>query len=351
LVIGRKGTAGMTWLQEQPCWPSDTTFYLAWRKPDVDVRFLYHALQQYPLSGEHAKTTLPSLTKPDLENHSLPLPPLPEQRAIARVLRTVQRAREQTEAVIGATRQLKGSLLRHLFSYGPVPIDQAEQVSLKETEIGPVPEHWEVVHLGKKATIGNGSTPKRDNAAYWHGGTIPWLTSGKVHEGVIRHADHHVTERARSECHLPLVPAESLVVAITGQGKTLGNAALVTFDTSINQHLAYIRTKDSNLTPEFLLSYLGTRYEHLREVSRSGGSTKGALTCAFLRTYLIPLPPLDEQRLISTALATVSSKLEAEEARKRALDALFTTLLHDLMTARVRVHDLVLASPEPSEAP
>src|SRR5205809_3940648 len=144
----------------------------------------------------------------------LPIPPIEEQRAIAHVLRTVQQAKEATEKVIAAARQLKQSLMRHLFTYGPVPLAEAHKVTLKETEVGTIPAAWKLVALGEISRIGNGSTPKRDRPEYWDGGSIPWLTSGKIHEGVIEHADEFVTEQARSECHLPLVPKNSILVAI-----------------------------------------------------------------------------------------------------------------------------------------
>jgi type I restriction enzyme S subunit len=278
----------------------------------------------------------------DFAQIPVPLPSLPEQQAIAHVLRIVQKAIETTEKVIEATRELKRSLMNHLFTYGPVPVDEAERVPLKETEIGPVPVHWEVAKVGDVARVGNGSTPKRTNTAYWKGGTLPWLTSGKVHETIIEQADEFVTELAQEECHLPLVPRESVVVAITGQGKTLGNAAMVMFDTCVSQHLAYVRFQTSYVAPEFVLAFLQQRYEELRRASRAGGSTKGALTCGFLKSYPLPLPTLEEQQEIAHHLSVVNSKIAAEENRKRTLEVLFKTLLHNLMTGKVRVGDLNL---------
>jgi len=82
-----------------------------------------------------------------VKNHQIPLPALTEQRKIASILTTGRDAIEQTEAVIQATRELKKSMMKHLFTYGPVPVDQTDQVELKETEIGPIPSSWELVEV------------------------------------------------------------------------------------------------------------------------------------------------------------------------------------------------------------
>lgn len=278
-------------------------------------------------------TTIKGIARDDLKKIPLPLPSLSEQRAIAHVLSTIQRAIAAQDAVIAAAREVKGSLMHRLFTYGPY----AEPSPTKETEIGEVPEHWKIVQLGHLARIGNGSTPKRDNPSFWENGDIPWLTSTKVHESVITHADEFVTATAKAECHLPLVRKGSLVVAITGQGKTLGNAALVTIDTCINQHLAYIEFENNNVLPEFMLLFLQGQYQHLRQIGQSGGSTKGALTCSFLKGYLVPIPPIDEQHQIAVTLGILGQKLQVEDQRKTALQALFKSMLHQLMTGKVRV--------------
>jgi type I restriction enzyme S subunit len=278
-----------------------------------------------------------TLNKSKLARLEIALPPPGEQKAIAAVLSTVQRAIDHQERLIGLLTELKKALMHKLFTEGTRGEPQ------KQTEIGPVPQSWEVIALGSLGKIGNGSTPKRDKAGYWRDGTIPWLTSAKIHDCIIQGADEFVTDLATRECHLPNVKANSLLIAITGQGKTLGNCALVTFQTCISQHLAYVQFTSNRVNPRFMLWFLQSRYEDLRAISQGGGSTKGALTCGFLKSYPVPVPGIDEQLEIEIIFESLLEKMAVHKGKLAALQDLFRTLLHQLMTAQIRVHDIDLS--------
>ena len=261
---------------------------------------------------------------------------LPEQKKIAHILSTVQRAIEAQERIIQTTTELKKALMQKLFTEG------LRNEPQKQTEIGLVPESWEVVELGAIAKVGNGSTPKRANEAYWDGGTIPWLNSARIHDRFITEPDQFVTPQAVKECHLPRVAPNSLLIAITGQGKTLGNSALTRFETCINQHLAYAQFHSDEVVPDFVLWFMQTRYDFLRSIAKAGGSTKGALTCGYLKTHLIPIPEKEEQIEIVNIFSRLDNKEQVCHRKRMNLEDLFRTLLHELMTAKIRVHELEL---------
>ncbi len=311
-------------------------------RPNAELmseHYLYFLAQSgyvLPKAKDLGSGSTPSRQRVDVRGFMeipVPLPPLPEQRRIAAVLNAIQNAIAAQEDVIAAAKAFKRSLMQRLFTYGP----GREPAPTKETEIGEIPAHWEITALGDVATIGNGSTPKRTNLEYWNNGSIPWLTSTKIHDLFIEQAEEYVTDIALKECHLPIVPKGSVLVAITGQGKTLGNAALTRIATTINQHLAYVTVRRQKLAPEFVLRYLNHRYRDLREAGQAGGSTKAALTCGMLKLYPIPFPPEPEQESTVECLAASDAKSAAEEDRKTALEALFKSMLHQLMTGQIRL--------------
>jgi type I restriction enzyme S subunit len=271
-----------------------------------------------------------------------------EQTAVADVLETIQRASAaQTQCETNA-QELKRAAMRALFTRG------LKGETQKETDIGPIPESWDVVPLGSLGRIGNGSTPKKAVAEYWSGGTFPWLTSAKVYDRDILSADKFVTDIALRECHLPKVEPGAVLIAITGQGKTLGHCAVLRIAATINQHIAYLATDEKRADPSFVRGYLETQYEYLRQIGSGGGSTKGALTCAFLKGLPIPLPAtLDEQREIVAILDAIDKKIALHRKKRRVLEELFKALLHKLITGEIRVAELdlsALAPPQGAEA-
>ncbi|VBT21496.1 restriction endonuclease subunit S [Burkholderia pseudomallei] len=270
----------------------------------------------------------------------LPYPELPpeEQRPIADALEQITQQIELEDRSARTAEALKHAAMRELFTRGLGGKAQ------KETEIGLVPESWDVVPLGSLGKIGNGSTPKKSVHDYWDGGTFPWLTSAKVYDRDIEAAGQFVTKTALDKCHLPIVKPGAVLIAITGQGKTLGHCAVLRIEATINQHVAYLQTNTTRADPRFIRGYLETQYDYLRQVAAGGGSTKGALTCAFLRSLPLPLPEIDEQRGIVVILDAIDRKINLHRKKRAVLEELFKSLLHKLMTGEITVSDLDLSA-------
>ena len=255
-------------------------------------------------------TTVKHLSMGDLRELSIPLPPLGEQKAITRVLSTIQRAIEAQDKMIAAARELKKSLMRHLFTYGRVPTADAEKVSLKETEIGPVPQHWEIARLGDVAAVKYGkSNPKTE-------GDIPVVGSGGIYAK---------TRSALADC-------STLVI---GRKGTAGEVWLCEGPCWPSDTTFYLVWK-CELNVKYVFAYISSHKlsgEHAK-------TTLPSLQKHELQNSLLPIAPISEQLEIASILSHVERKIETDEKRKGALQTLFQTMLHNLMTGKLRVTDL-----------
>ena len=230
------------------------------------------------------------------------LPPPDEQAAIVRFLdhadRRIRRTIAAKQRLIKLLQEQKQVIIHQAVTRGLDP-----NVKLKPSGVewlGDVPEGWSVLKIGFFAKVGNGSTPSRGNLLYWAEGSYPWLNSGVVNQGRVTCAMQFVTHQALRECHLPIVPAGSVLVAITGQGKTRGTAAVLVIEATINQHIAFITPKlSSGVVAEYIQAFLKAAYGELRRLSDDSGSTKGALTCDDLKNFKVALPPALEPMPVS----------------------------------------------------
>lgn len=291
----------------------------------------------------------------DFKRMSVFLPTLEEQAAIVRFLdhathrmdKAIQ-AKRKTIALLNEQRQ---AVIHRAVMRGLDP-----SAKLKDSGIpwlGQIPAHWEVWRISRFARVGNGSTPSRAKPQYWNGGRYPWLNSSQVNRGYIDSSDQFVTQRALRECHLPIVPAQSVLVAITGQGRTRGMSAVLGVDATINQHVAFIAPRIQVASAEFIKLTLTAAYGTLRALSEDSGSTKGALTCEDLKRFKIAVPHAKEQQEIleyvqsqTKTLNTTVSRLEREIELLREYR---TRLVADVVTGKIDVREA--AARLPQEAP
>jgi len=291
------------------------------------LKFYSGRLAQY-----NVQSTQKNVNKGIVENFPIPLPPLPEQRAIAHVLRTVQRAKEATEGVIAALKELKKSLMQHLFTYGPVPVTERERVPLQETEIGPLPAHWRVVRLGEVCKFQGGTQPPKKEFVY------------RPQPGYVRLVQIRDFESDKNATFvkfrkgLRLVAEDDVLIARYGAsvGKILRGKA-----GAINVAIVKTIPDKEKITKDFLYYRLDFADFQSFVKELGGRAAQAGFNRGELNMFLLPLPPLDEQRESARMLQAVDAKIAAEQARRAALEELFKTLLHALMSGRIRVPNIV----------
>jgi type I restriction enzyme S subunit len=334
---GEVGRTAMWEEQGQGIYFQNHIHRLRAKRTDIYPRFVMYWLETaftllYLYSGTSNKTTIPNLSRGRLGTFPIPLPPLPEQRAIAHVLRTVQGAKEAAARVIQAARDLKQSLMRHLFTYGPVPLDQVHCIPLQDTELGPLPAHWQVVRLGEVAETTTGGTPRRDTPSFF-GGSIPWVKSSELRDSWITNTEETITEAGLENSNARLLPSNTLLIAM--YGATAGKVGILRIPATTNQAICAVLPDQTLASNEYLFYVLIFSRKKLLD-QRFGGAQPN-LNQTTIRSFPIPLPPLPEQQAIARILQAVDRKIAAEQARLQALEALFKTLLHHLMTGQVRV--------------
>ena len=269
----------------------------------------------------------------------VPVPPLPEQRKIAGVLGVVQRAMEQQERLLALTAELKKALLHQLFTAG------LRGEAQKQTDLGPVPESWQVATLEDAAVAFDYGTSVKCE----HGKAgVPVLRIPNVVGGSIDLSDLKHGQPKRNELEqLRLRDGDLLFVRTNGVLENAGRCALYRSELDgcyFASYLIRVRVDSSKVLPAFVNEYArteqGRRFLSGRAIRTADG--KFNINSGTLRRMLLPLPSLDEQKEMVRQLDLVERKLKLHERKHATLTDLFRTLLHQLMTAQIRVHDLDL---------
>jgi type I restriction enzyme S subunit len=309
-----------------------------------DKFFLFHLLLhpaiRSDLAGKMDGTTgRQRLSKEILGSRLIPLPPLAEQRKIAGVLGLVQRAMEQQEQLITLTTELKRALLHQLFTQGLRGEPQ------KQTEIGPVPESWEITELGKVVNFFCGFAFKSEEGVKTSNTQL--VRMGNLYKNKLdltRSPIFYPDEFAQKYSRFVLKVGD-LIMSLTGTSgkedygftvelKVLPKTLL------LNQRIARIDLISEKLTKDFLFYFLLSRKFLDLLYPTAKGMKQANLSTHAMKRLKVPMPGIDEQKEITSHFRKVSRKIELDQARLDSLRDLFRTLLHQLMTGQIRVSQI-----------
>ena len=188
----------------------------------------------------------------------------------------------------------------------------------KQTDVGIIPEDWDVKSLGELASVTAGGTPSRSNPQFWDG-DIPWITTTEVDFNIINHAEQFITKEGLNRSAAKLLPPGTLLMALYGQGKTRGKVAVLGIEAATNQACAAI-TLNRNVSGNFIFRFLISQYKAIRNLSNTGNQEN--LNSSLVRSIPIVLPSPDEQEAITEALSDADALIEALEvliAKKRQI--------------------------------
>lgn len=269
-------------------------------------------------------TTIPNLSKSRLSEFIIPHPPLPEQRKIAYILSTVQKAIEQQDKLIRHTTELKKALMQKLFTEGIYGEKQ------KQTGIGWVPESWEVVKIGEVFKFSSGkSRPKNTVKEKTEEFNVP-VYGGN---GVLGYSNQFLLRE---------------VTLILGRvGEYCGCAHLTEPINWISDNALYAKKQLLNVDLVFMKNCF--EWMNLNQYSNKMGQP--LITQGIINEIKFGLPTIREQKEISNLLKTFDSKLLSLQKKKQTLSDLFKTLLHELMTGQRRVHEIEFSGAEALEVP
>lgn len=290
-------------------------------------RFVYYNIDHFKKYFEKVSvgSTVKSLRLPHLIEYPILLPPLSEQTRIAAILSKVDEEIETVERIIEQTEKLKKGLMEKLLTKG------IGHTKFKQTELGEIPEEWEVVRLEEIAAVERGKFSHRPrNDKRFYGGDIPFIQTGDIVNcnGKIEKYTQTLNEQGLAVSRK--FAKGTIVLTIAAN---IGDTGILTFESCFPDSLVGINVTQK-MDNEFLEYYLRTRKAYLNKISTQ--SAQKNINLEKLRPLLLIQPPKNEQQEIARILNSLETKISNIKKIKFHLLQLKKGLMDDLLSGRVR---------------
>ena len=239
----------------------------------------------------------------------IPLPPKPIQQAIVskieELFSELDKGIEQLKTAQQQLKTYRQSVLKWAFE------GKLTNENVKDKEL---PKGWKIKNIGEIFEVFVGSTPKRNHPEYWNG-NINWVSSGEIAFCNITKTKERITQLGLENTSCKVHPIGTVIIAMIGEGKTRGQAAILMVEASHNQNTAAIRVDKTTYISELLYYFLVLKYEDNRRVG--SGNNQKALNKERVKSIQIPLIPFKEQKNI---VQEIESRLSVADKMEESIN-------------------------------
>lgn len=304
-------------------------------EPRFYVYFLQSAFTQLGIfEGAGNKTTIPNLSRSRLAGLEVPQPKIDEQLAIVAALSRIRKAIKTHAQSVELARDLKRAATQTLFTRG------LRGEAQKETEIGPVPESWNLRPLGTLCEKTEAVDLRREGERVIKYVDVSSVSRESLQiESTSRFSLRKAPGRARKR----ILKGDVIFATVR---PTLLRTAVVPeqLDNQVCSTAFCVLRRAPKRAAEDFISYVVQREQFVQQLAEiETGASYPAVTDRIVKEQLVPVPPLNEQHEIVAILDAIDRKIDLHRRKRAVLNDLFKTLLYKLMTGEMRVDVLDLS--------
>lgn len=289
--------------------------------------------------GRKRGTTIKGIARLDLHALPLSIPPLTEQQAIVKALRAVQEAREARRREAALERERKAALMDYLFNHGTLGEPR------QQTEIGEIPQSWQVVELRAMVKVKGGKRLPKGAAFSREPTEFPYIRivdfiNGSVKTQGLKYLSKDLYEVIKNYT----ISKDDIYISIAGTIGIVGTIPPELDGANLTENAAKLIILNNNtINKDFLARYLGGNRGQSQIGNLTTKTTQPKLALTRIEQIKVPIPAFNEQKEIAETLGACDAKIAALEQETALLEELFRAMLEELMTGRLSALPLVEA--------
>lgn len=306
ITVSARGTIGYTAIRTEPFVPVVRLITLTPKSEVIDLDYLFYATQNYKFEG--SGTSIPQLTVPMLKKYKFQLPEMSHQKAIAVKF-------EKLDQLISLRKQQLAKL--------------DELVKARFVEMfGVVHDSvlYPYVPVKSFTSVVSGGTPNRNVSEFWNNGSIRWVKTTELQNNVICNTDEKITQAGLDNSSAKIIPPNTVLIAMYGQGKTRGMTGYTSIECATNQACACILPCEQ-FNQNYLWRYMILSYDKLRDMAKGGNQPN--LNIGIIKNFPVLKPPIELQNDFAAFVERVDQQKQAVQQSLEKLELMKKALMQE----------------------